>query len=67
VAISARRDGPVLLRSGDELIAVDAEGMTLAGPDGPRAVVQRARQSFPAEAGYHRLLSGTGATVALAH
>jgi PHP domain len=67
VAISARRDGPVLLHAGDELIAVDAEGMTLAGPDGPRAVVRRARQSFPAEAGYHRLLSGTGATVALAH
>ena len=32
VAISGRRDGPVLLRSGDEIIAVDAEGTTLAGP-----------------------------------
>ena len=65
VAISARRDGPVLLRSGGEMIAVGAEGMILAGPDGPRARVQRDRESFPAAAGYHRLLSDAGATVAL--
>src|SRR6202012_5872305 len=34
-AIWAGRDGPVLLRTGDELVAVDADGTVLAGPDGP--------------------------------
>jgi hypothetical protein len=67
VAISARRDGPVLLRSDGGMIAVDAEGTTLAGPDGPLARVQRSRQSFPAAAGYHRLVDDTGATLALTH
>jgi len=67
VAISGRRGGPVLLRSGDEMIAVDAEGTTLAGPDGPRARVRAARESFPAAAGYHRLLDDAGATLALTH
>ena len=57
VAISARRDGPVLLRSDGGMIAVDAEGTTLAGPDGPLVRVQRSRQSFPATAGYHRDIS----------
>ena len=47
VAISGRRDGPVLLRSGDEMIAVDAEGTTLVGPDGPRARVRRAAGALP--------------------
>jgi hypothetical protein len=65
VAISARRDGPVLLRCGDELIAVDAEGATLAGPDGPRARVTGPRQAFPAAPGHHRLLDDSGATLAL--
>jgi PHP domain len=67
VAISGRRDGPVLLRTGGELIAVDAEGTTLTGPDGPRARVQRPRESFPAASGHHRLLDDTGATLALTH
>jgi hypothetical protein len=67
VAISGRRDGPVLLRSGDELIAVDAEGTILTGPDGPRASVRGPRESFPAAAGHHRLLDDTGATLALTH
>ena len=32
VAISAGRDGPVLLRHDGDLVAVDADGLTLAGP-----------------------------------
>ena len=67
VAISRRRGGPVLLRSGDEMIAVEAEGTTLTGPDGPRARVRRPRESFPAATGHHRLLDDTGATLALTH
>jgi hypothetical protein len=65
VAISARRDGPVLLRCGGELVAVDAEGTTLAGPDGPRARVTGPRQAFPDAVGHHRLLDDSGATLTL--
>jgi hypothetical protein len=65
VAISAHRDGPVLLRCGDELIAIDAEGATLAGPGGPQARVTGSRQAFPAAPGHHRLLGDSGATLAL--
>ena len=39
-AISADRGGPVLLRAGDELVAIDADGSILTGPDGPLARVR---------------------------
>jgi PHP domain len=65
VAISARRDGPVLLRSGGELIAAGADGTILTGPDGPRARVSGDLASFPAAPGYHRLCTPDGATLAL--
>jgi len=55
----------VLLRCGGELIAVGAEGTTLAGPDGPRARVTGPRQAFPAVPGHHRLLDDSAATLAL--
>jgi hypothetical protein len=64
-AISARRDGPVLLRRGAELLAIGADGTMLAGPDGPRAPVRGDLVSFPATAGYHRLLGPSGGTLAL--
>jgi hypothetical protein len=44
---------------------VDADGTTLAGPDGPRARVRGDQARFADAAGCHRLLTGTGATVAL--
>jgi hypothetical protein len=66
VAISAHRNGPVLVRTGGEIVAVDADGTTLAGPEGPRARVRGDLARFPGTAGCHRLLSETGATVALA-
>jgi hypothetical protein len=65
VAITARREGPILLRLADELVAVEAEGTTLVGPCGPRARVTKARQAFPGSRGYHRLTDDTGATLAL--
>jgi hypothetical protein len=65
VAISAHRDGPVLLRTEGELVAVDADGATLTGPDGPRARVHGDMARFPGAAGCHRLLTATGATLAL--
>jgi hypothetical protein len=65
VAISAHHDGPVLLRTGDGFLALDAEGTTLAGPDGPRARVDSPRQTFAGQPGHHRLLDDNGATLAL--
>lgn len=65
VAISSRRTGAVLLRLGDELAAVDAEGAALVGPDGPRARVRDDLARFPAEPGCHRLVDDDGATLAL--
>jgi hypothetical protein len=65
VAVSASRDGPVLLRLEGTLVALDAEGTTLVGPVGPRARVTRPRQEFPAIPGYHRLTDDFGATLAL--
>ena len=65
VAISAGRDGPVLVRDGDELVAVDADGTVLAGLDGPVRRVRGDRARFPGRPGPHRLLDGRGATLAL--
>ncbi len=65
VAISAQRDGPVLLRHDGDLVAVDADGTILAGPDGPRARVRGETARLAGAPGPHRLLSATGATLAL--
>jgi hypothetical protein len=65
VAISAVRDGPVLLREPDALVAVGADGLVLAGPQGPVCRVRGELARMPAAPGYHRLLTLAGATVAL--
>ena len=65
VAISAERDGPVLLRHDGDLVAIDADGLTLAGPQGPCARVWGDQASLPGRPGPHRLLGPTGATLAL--
>jgi hypothetical protein len=65
VAISATRDGPVLLRHDGELVAIDADGLTLAGVDGPYARVSGSLARFPGNPGHHRLLDAEGATRAL--
>ncbi len=65
VAISASRDGAVLLRDGDSLVAVGADGLVLAGPDGPYKRISGDLVPMPGAPGYHRLLTPTGATVAL--
>ena len=64
-AVAAGRDGPVLLRVDDELVACDADGSILVGPDGPKARVRGERASFPAAEGCYRLVDPTGATLAL--
>jgi len=64
-ALSAGRDGAVLLRVGDELIASNADGTVLCGPAGPQARVRGQLATFPATDGCHRLVDPAGATVAL--
>jgi hypothetical protein len=65
VAISASRDGAVLLRDADSLVAVGADGLALAGPAGPYKRISGDLVRLPGAPGYHRLLTLTGATVAL--
>jgi len=64
-AISADRGGPVLLRASDELVAVDADGTILTGPDGPLARVRGQLAKFDGGDGCHRLLDSSGATLSL--
>ncbi|MBO0806237.1 MAG: CehA/McbA family metallohydrolase, partial [Nocardiopsaceae bacterium] len=65
VAISADRDGPVLLRHDGDLVAVGADGLVLAGPDGGYHRVRGDLDRLPGKPGYHRLLTPADATVAL--
>jgi hypothetical protein len=65
VAISASREGPVLLRVDGELVACGADGTILAGPEGPRARVTGHLARFADAPGYHRLVDPAGATLAL--
>jgi len=65
VAISASRDGPVLLRHEGALVAADADGLILVSAEGPRRVIRGDLVTVPGGSGYHRLLTPAGATVAL--
>lgn len=65
VAISAERDGPVLLRNDGEFVAVDADGLVVVGPDAPYRLVRGDRVTLPGKPGYHRLLTPAGKTLAL--
>jgi hypothetical protein len=65
VAISAGRQGPVLLRVDGQLVACEADGAILTGPDGPKCRVRGDLASFPSDEGHHRLVDPSGATLAL--
>jgi hypothetical protein len=65
VAISASRNGPVLVRHDDGFAAVGADGLLLAGPEGPYRRVSGDVTYLPGRPGYHRLVTPSGATVAL--
>jgi hypothetical protein len=54
-AISAGRDEPLLLRAGDDLLAIDADGAMLVCPEGRRTVVRGDRATFAGHAGPHLL------------
>ncbi|HEY9472960.1 MAG TPA: CehA/McbA family metallohydrolase [Mycobacteriales bacterium] len=64
-AVSATRDGAVLLRVAGELVAVDADGLLLVGPDGRRTPVRGRLARFPALSGPHLVEDHDGAVVAL--
>jgi hypothetical protein len=65
VAISASRDGPLLLRQDDELLAVAADGLVLTGPSGPYRRISGDLVRLPGAVGYQRLLTPAGVTLAL--
>jgi hypothetical protein len=65
VAISAERDGPVLVRHEGDFVAIDADGLTLAGPQGPCARIRGDRARLTARPGPHRILDASEATLAL--
>ncbi|NUR86370.1 MAG: CehA/McbA family metallohydrolase [Nonomuraea sp.] len=54
-SISAGPDAPLLLRMGDELLALDADGLVLVRPDGARQVIRGERVLVAADTGTHRL------------
>lgn len=63
-AVSATRDGPVLLRLGDDLLALDAEGTVLHDPEGSRPVTGRDAR-LPAADGPYWLTGPDGRVMAL--
>ncbi|MET7462247.1 CehA/McbA family metallohydrolase [Nonomuraea sp. NPDC005501] len=64
-AISAGPGEPLLLRLGDELLALDADGLVLVRPGGARQVIRGARTLVPAGEGRHRLETYENEVIAL--
>ncbi|GIG87279.1 CehA/McbA family metallohydrolase [Plantactinospora endophytica] len=64
-AVSGGPDAPLLLRLGDELLALDADGTVLVRPDGARQVLRGDRVLLPAADGLHLLESYRTEVVAL--
>ncbi|MBE1591019.1 CehA/McbA family metallohydrolase [Nonomuraea angiospora] len=64
-AVSTGPDGPLLLRLGDELLALDADGLVLVRPDGTRQVVRGERALLRAIDGRHRLETYENEVIAL--
>ena len=65
VAITASRNGPILLRHDGGFAAIGADGLLLADPDGPYRRIVGDVARVPGRPGYHRLVTPMGATVAL--
>jgi hypothetical protein len=64
-AVSAGPAAPVLLRVAGDLVAVDADGLVVVGPDGRRTPVRGELASLPDRPGPHLLVDDEGAVVAL--
>ena len=65
VAITAERDGPILVRHDGGFVAIGADGLLLADPEGPYRRISGDVARLPSRPGYHRLVTPLGATVAL--
>lgn len=65
-AVTPEVTGPVLLRLGDELIALDADGLLLSGPGRGRRVVRGDRARWPADPGPYWLEDQDTRVMALA-
>jgi hypothetical protein len=65
VAISLAPDGPLLLRYEGDLLALDADGMRLTGPDVEPRRIRADRVRLPAGPGPYRIVDGDGQTLAL--
>ena len=65
VAITASRNGPILVRHDGGFAAIGADGLLLADPDGPYRRIAGDAVRLPDRPGYHRLVTALGATVAL--
>jgi len=65
IAISAGRDAALLLRVGDELVALGADGSYLVDAEGARRVVLGDRRAFPAGPGPYRLEAPDNSVLAL--
>ncbi|HEY5400674.1 MAG TPA: CehA/McbA family metallohydrolase [Trebonia sp.] len=65
VAITASRNGPILVRHDGGFTAIGADGLLVADPDGPYRRISGDVARLPGRPGYHRLVTPLGATVAL--
>ncbi|NUT01956.1 MAG: CehA/McbA family metallohydrolase [Hamadaea sp.] len=65
VAINAGPAEALLVRFGDELLALDADGTVLIRPDGSRVVIRGDRVTIPAGDGLHLLETATTEVLAL--
>ncbi|MCP2322308.1 hypothetical protein HDA40_000815 [Hamadaea flava] len=65
VAINAGPQEALLIRLGDELLALDADGTVLIRPDGSRAVIRGDRVLLPAGDGLHLLETSSTEVVAI--
>jgi len=64
-AISASYTAPILLRVGDEFIALDAPNTVLISPDGTRRPIRTSADRLPATPGPHYLATHEGQIVSL--
>lgn len=65
VAINANPSDPVLIRSDDGVIAMDAEGLRFVRPDGSSTDVAGGLVNYQADPGLHMLTDDTGLVFAL--
>ncbi|MFG1818705.1 CehA/McbA family metallohydrolase [Kribbella sp. NPDC049174] len=64
-AISASYTAPILLRTGDEFIALDAPNTVLISPDGTRRPIRSEHEALPATPGPHYLIAHNGRIISL--